>query len=72
MARLFIRVASDLYINQNKKMESNVGLGIFVLQLTVSYIMAPTYENGGFKMRNNIKGVCKIYHEEGGWGMDFN
>lgn len=46
----------------------NVGLVISVLQLTVSYIMTSIYENGGFIMRYNIKGICKIYHEEEGWG----
>lgn len=30
--------------------------------------MTSTYENGGFKMRYNIKGVCKIFYEEEGWG----
>ena len=27
-----------------------------------------TYEIGGDKMRYNIIGVCKIFHEDEGWG----
>ena len=30
--------------------------------------MLSTYEIGGSIMRYSIKGVCKIYHEEEGWG----
>jgi len=43
-------------------------LGRSVLQLTGSHIMTSPYENGGFIMRHNIKGVCKIYYEDEGWG----
>ena len=30
--------------------------------------MNNSYEIGGGKMRYNIKGVCKIFHEDEGWG----